>query len=632
MSFQPRHRWSALSSVALHGLIIALLMRVPEPIPERPPEVEVTLELPPPKPRAKTAKADHKRQPDKKRQAKKPRKAEPHTLEARWEPDKTASKPPETAASVQLPAVKIEPVAAAPSTPTSAAPDPSRESSTPDPATPPLQTTPLATTAPAPSAAKVKTAEAAATATHPETSQQAGEGGELSLPSSASSQASRSGSTGLDMAAAERPGALAQQPSSGSAALSQSAQRASAADVEPGRQLRAADAANTTQTTEQRASTGGGGAALSGQNRHASAAGQAPTDPRPLRVAGSGSRGSVQNTLANSPRGAHGAQPATTPHAAGGLAAGTAAGPASTATRTSPAGLGLVEAPPGSRNLAEESTAPPGMAMTWARGQSPGGYRVLPPVPTGVGQMKLATALAPRPTAGNAVAIAAPAWQSTAPRAGAPLPGDGKTIRMAALEIGPAHIGLDTGRFKPASTAAADAAAAKPGGPGGNGSDAEASQAGLRASAQPLAAQTSGLARANRGQGTQIAAQESAMAGLESTAANAFCKLPTANETNLLKAAKGAPRLISGTPMFNPVWVPPGSLILRVHVLANGEPDQVLVKESSGSNILDEEAVNQIRSARFQPGERDGRITDYWVDLPITYNKPGPFGFGTTPR
>jgi TonB family protein len=187
---------------------------------------------------------------------------------------------------------------------------------------------------------------------------------------------------------------------------------------------------------------------------------------------------------------------------------------------------------------------------------------------------------------------------------------------MAALEIGPAHIGLDTGRFKPASTAAADAAAAKPGGPGGNGSDAEASQAGLRASAQPLAAQTSGLARANRGQGTQIAAQESAMAGLESTAANAFCKLPTANETNLLKAAKGAPRLISGTPMFNPVWVPPGSLILRVHVLANGEPDQVLVKESSGSNILDEEAVNQIRSARFQPGERDGRITDYWVAQP----------------
>lgn len=633
MSFQPRHRWSAFSSVALHGLIIALLMRVPEPIPERPPEVEVTIELPPPKPRVKKAKADHKRQPDKQRPAQKPRKAEPHTLEARWEPDKAAVKPPETTASVQLPAVKIETVAAAPATPATArptAPEPSSESPTPEATAASLQPAPVAATAPAPAAAKVKTAEAAA---HTEASNQAGEGGELSLPSSASSQASRSGSTGLDMAAAERPGALAQRPNSGSAALSQSAQRASAADVEPGRQLRAADAANTTQATDQRASTGGGGAALSGQNRNASAAGQAPTDPRPLRVAGAGSRGSTQNATTNSQRGEHGAQPAATPRVASGSAAGTAAGPVATAARTTPSGLGLAEAPPGSRTLVEDTTAPPGMVMTWARGQMPGGYSVIPPVPTGVGQMKMATALAPRPTtAENPFAVAAPAWQATAQRAGAPLPGDGKTIRMADLEVGPATIGLDTGRFKPAATATTDSTAAKTGGPGGSGSDAEASQAGLRASAHPLSGQASGLARANRGQGTQIAAQESAMAGLETTAANAFCKLPTANETNLLKAAKGAPRLISGTPMFNPVWVPPGKLILRVHVLANGEPDQVLVKESSGSNILDEEAVNQIRAARFQPGERDGRITDYWVDLPITYNKPGPFGFGITPR
>ena len=106
---------------------------------------------------------------------------------------------------------------------------------------------------------------------------------------------------------------------------------------------------------------------------------------------------------------------------------------------------------------------------------------------------------------------------------------------------------------------------------------------------------------------------------------------PAVSDGNHPKTAKDAPRfprLIKGIPMFNPVWVPPGSLILRVHVLANGEPDQVLVKESSGSNILDDEAVSQIRAARFQPGERDGRVTDYWVDLPITYKKPSYFGFG----
>ena len=93
------------------------------------------------------------------------------------------------------------------------------------------------------------------------------------------------------------------------------------------------------------------------------------------------------------------------------------------------------------------------------------------------------------------------------------------------------------------------------------------------------------------------------------------------------------PRLIKGAPMFNPVWVPPGKLVLRVHVLANGEVDQVLIKESSGSNILDAEAVKQIRSALFQPGERNGRATDYWVDLPITYNNPGYYDrFGGAPK
>ncbi len=159
MPFQPHHRWSALSSVALHGLILALLMRLPEPIPERPPEVEVTLELPPPKPRTRVAKADHKRQPNKKLPAKKSRKAEPHTLEARWEPDKSVVKSPETTASVQLPAVQVEPVtavtpapaAALAATPRQAAPEPNSEAPTPEQATAPLQPTPVVAATPAPS-------------------------------------------------------------------------------------------------------------------------------------------------------------------------------------------------------------------------------------------------------------------------------------------------------------------------------------------------------------------------------------------------------------------------------------------------------------------------------------------------
>ncbi len=636
MSSLPRHRWSALSSVALHGLIIALLMRVPEPIPERPLEVEVAIELPPPKPRAKKAKADHKRQPDKKRPAKKS-KDEPHTLEARWVPDKAAAKPTEAAPSVQLPAVKIAPLAEATPTPTEAsvhptAAEPTSEAPAAEQATLALQPAPVAAAAPTPAAAKLTMAEAA---TQTEALNQIGEGGELSRPSSASSQTNRSGSAGLDMAAAQRPGELSHQPGSGSASLSQSAQRASAADIEPGQRLRAADAATTTQTADQRASTGDGGGALSGQARLASAAGQEPTEPRTLRVAGSGSRTATQSDSTDSRPGKQGAQQTSTPHAASGPTARTAAGPASTALRAdAPSGLALAEAPAGARTLADATSSAPKMLVTVIRGRSPGSYSIKPPVPTGVGQMKMATALAPSTTSGASSGTTAPAWSSAEQRAGTPLPGEGKTIRMAPLEIKPAGISLNTGRFAPPQYPVTGSTTAQPGALGGTsgpgGSDAESSQVGLRASANPILGQASGLAQASRGQSTQIPGQDSAMRGLETTAASAACKLPTANETNLLNAAKGAPRLISNPPMFNPVWVPPGSLILRVHVLTNGTPDQVLVKESSGSNILDEEAVNQIRSARFQPGERDGRITDYWVDLPITYNKPGFFGFGSS--
>jgi TonB family protein len=161
------------------------------------------------------------------------------------------------------------------------------------------------------------------------------------------------------------------------------------------------------------------------------------------------------------------------------------------------------------------------------------------------------------------------------------------------------------------------------GGFAGTAGGVDSSQAGQRAADHTGQAKAKLVAQVGEpGRSTQAATDEAAMVGVETTAANSICKLPEANSTNLLKAAKGAPRMISQPPMFNPIWVPAGELVLRVHVLANGETDQVLVKESSGFKVLDDEAANQIRSARFQPGERDGQPTDYWVDLPIRYNKP----------
>ncbi|TSA20435.1 MAG: TonB family protein [Betaproteobacteria bacterium] len=616
MSFPPRQRWSALSSVALHGLVIAVLLHAPEPIPTPPPEIEVMLELPPPKPRVKQAKTDKQRQKDKKRTAEKRRKPVPHTLEARWERETK----PVTAAAVQLPAVMVEavpvPVAAPAINSTEQAPRATPVAAAISPVPSPL---PAVEALPA---TPVREAEAMASQAPVEkpvvSSADKGDGHELSTPSTAARQALQTGSSGMAMAASERVGApTSDQASSGSAALSQSAQRASATDVMPDQRLRAADAPTTLQSADNRASAGGGGAALSGQSQRASAAGEAPTDPRALQTAGSGAR---TVTVAEPPSRKNNTHPdgraSSSPHT---TAAATRHGAGAGGAEIS--GSAMAAAGPKTLALALSDSIP-GRAFSWLQ-ERVAGLSVPTPASapsTEFFQMKLATSLPPRHTQIEAHTVpgktAGPALQSTATRAGADLPGEGKTLRVATLDIQPSISGRGRNPYLPD----------RPVNEGGGVSHAggvESSQAGQRAAdhtGQAKAKLVAQVGDSNRS--TLAATDEAAMTGVETTAANSICKLPEANSTNLLKAAKGAPRMISQPPMFNPIWVPAGELVLRVQVLANGETGQVLVKESSGFKVLDDEAANQIRSARFQPGERDGQPTEYWVDLPIRYNKP----------
>jgi protein TonB len=62
-----------------------------------------------------------------------------------------------------------------------------------------------------------------------------------------------------------------------------------------------------------------------------------------------------------------------------------------------------------------------------------------------------------------------------------------------------------------------------------------------------------------------------------------------------------------------------GKVILRVLVSKEGAALQVEVDTSSGSNRLDESALNTVRQWRFIPARRGGAAIDSWVRVPILF-------------
>lgn len=62
-----------------------------------------------------------------------------------------------------------------------------------------------------------------------------------------------------------------------------------------------------------------------------------------------------------------------------------------------------------------------------------------------------------------------------------------------------------------------------------------------------------------------------------------------------------------------------GRVLLRVHVTADGQADDVLLRESSGSPRLDAAAQDAVRRWRFVPANQSGRAVAAWVIVPITF-------------
>lgn len=66
-----------------------------------------------------------------------------------------------------------------------------------------------------------------------------------------------------------------------------------------------------------------------------------------------------------------------------------------------------------------------------------------------------------------------------------------------------------------------------------------------------------------------------------------------------------------------------GRVLLRVHVLANGKPDDVIIHQSSAHERLDEAAITAVRRWQFVPTKAGGVAIAAWVIVPIQFNLRG---------
>jgi protein TonB len=65
-----------------------------------------------------------------------------------------------------------------------------------------------------------------------------------------------------------------------------------------------------------------------------------------------------------------------------------------------------------------------------------------------------------------------------------------------------------------------------------------------------------------------------------------------------------------------------GTVLLSVAVNQSGKPTLVSVKESSGSRVLDDAAVNAVRAWDFEPARSDGRPVASRVEIPLRFELP----------
>ncbi|CCE23233.1 energy transducer TonB [Methylotuvimicrobium alcaliphilum] len=63
-----------------------------------------------------------------------------------------------------------------------------------------------------------------------------------------------------------------------------------------------------------------------------------------------------------------------------------------------------------------------------------------------------------------------------------------------------------------------------------------------------------------------------------------------------------------------------GTVVLRVHVGADGHTQRVTIQRSSGHDVLDESAMDAVKEWRFVPAKRGEIAEASWVKIPIVFH------------
>ncbi len=62
-----------------------------------------------------------------------------------------------------------------------------------------------------------------------------------------------------------------------------------------------------------------------------------------------------------------------------------------------------------------------------------------------------------------------------------------------------------------------------------------------------------------------------------------------------------------------------GTVLLRVHVLANGKPSDIQIQQSSGRDALDNAAISAVKRWSFVPAKRGDQSIAGWVSVPLEF-------------
>ncbi|MBS1211705.1 MAG: putative TonB-like protein [Proteobacteria bacterium] len=118
------------------------------------------------------------------------------------------------------------------------------------------------------------------------------------------------------------------------------------------------------------------------------------------------------------------------------------------------------------------------------------------------------------------------------------------------------------------------------------------------------------------------AAPEIPAPAAEAPTAAAPAKSAAPTPPPFVEASYKAPSLNNPPTRYPPValerrWE--GKVALRVQVLPAGTAGEIRIEQSSGHEILDDAAVEQVRSWRFLPARRGDQAVASWVIVPIEY-------------